>query len=71
MPKSVTLIRRSGVTMRLAGFTSRCTIPARVGGAERVGGLGEQVAGGGSGSSGAPGRSRSDSGWPSTSSITR
>ena len=35
----------SGVTSRLAGFTSRCTMPAACAAASAVGGLGQQVAG--------------------------
>ncbi len=70
MPKSVILIRRSGVTSRLAGFTSRCTIPARWAApiASAAWAIRSRTA---SGSSGRPPRSSAESGSPSTSSITR
>ena len=55
MPKSVTLTRRSGVTRRLAGLTSRCTIPAAWAAPSASAAWAEQVRAT-SGSSGAPGR---------------
>ncbi len=74
MPKSVIFTLRSAVTSRLAGFTSRCTIPARCAtpsaspawairscttAVSRTRPLARAVA------------SSAESGWPSTSSMTR
>ena len=70
MPKSVTFTFRSGVTIRLAGFTSRWTMPAACAAAIASAAWAiRSVAA--SGSMGAPGRSSAESGSPSTSSITR
>ena len=70
IPKSVTLVRRSGVTIRLPGLTSRCTIPVACA-APSASAAWASRSRTTSGSIGASGRSRLESGWPSTSSITR
>ena len=70
MPKSVILTRRSGVTSRLAGLTSRWTMPAAWAApiASAACAIRSRTA---SGSIGRSGAIRAESGWPSTSSITR
>ena len=70
MPKSVTLTWPSGVTIRLAGFTSRCTIPATwaAASASPVCAIRSRTA---SGSRSRPAISSRESGCPSTSSMTR
>ena len=70
MPKSVTLICRSGVTIRLAGFTSRCTMPLACA-APSPSAACASSSRTASGSMGTSGRITADSGWPSTSSMTR
>ena len=58
-------LRRSGVTSRLAGLTSRCTMPAAWA-APRASAAWASRSRRQPGSSGAPGRSSAESGWPST-----
>ncbi|CAB4751115.1 unannotated protein [freshwater metagenome] len=70
MPKSVTLTCLSGVTSRLAGFTSRWTMPAACAAAIASAAWAMRAAAA-PGSMGEPGRSSADNGWPSTSSMTR
>ena len=70
IPKSVIFTTRSGVTSRLAGLTSRCTIP-RAWAAARPSAACAARSAAVSGSIGSPPRSSADSGWPRTSSITR
>ena len=70
MPKSVTLTLPAGVTSRLAGLTSRCTIPAAWAWASASAACRIRSRTW-AGSIGWSGRISSESGRPSTSSITR
>ncbi len=70
MPKSTSTARPSGLTSRLPGFTSRCTMPARCAAcnASAVCATTDMVV---TGSSRPNRRTRALSGSPSTYSITR
>ena len=70
MPKSVILTVPSGVTSRFPGFTSRWTMPS-VCAAATASAAWATTSAARSGGIGSPPRSRADSGWPGTSSITR
>ena len=70
IPKSVIFTVPSGVTSRLAGFTSRCTMPSACAALIPSAAWASSSAAG-SGGIGSPPRSSADSGSPRTSSMTR